>query len=208
MGIEVSTPSDLAYIVSLAKKHSDALGFIPRAAMAARIDSGCVKLATENNDPCGFFLTSGMQPTVKIFQACVQTDARGLNHAKALLADLICRTAAAGGRSITLHCRDELESNGFWSACGFKLDSLILGGHTRRKIVNQWRLDIGAALASPVLDYQKHFLARLRSSTFERGAESCLPSPCTRVPSTAESGSRCFAGFGTTGDRTRGILTG
>src|SRR5579864_1675478 len=127
MAIHISQPTDLTYSVDLAKKHSDALGFIPRQAVENHLLTGHIRMARENGDPCGFFLTSGLQRQVRIFQACVQMDARGLDHAKNLLSDLVVRSAAAGAERITLHCRDELESNGFWSACGFTLASIIPG---------------------------------------------------------------------------------
>src|SRR3712207_3881773 len=47
-------PSHLAYVVALQKRNHEALGFIPRAALAEKIDLGRVWLATENGDPAGF----------------------------------------------------------------------------------------------------------------------------------------------------------
>src|SRR5258707_1628099 len=104
--IQKAIATDLPYIVSLSKRHADELGFLPRAAMASYLDRQRVTLARENGDPCGYFLTSGLQPQIRIFQACVQLDARGLGHARELLGDLIARAAISGSQRITLHSRD------------------------------------------------------------------------------------------------------
>lgn len=176
--ISVSTPSDLKYIVSLANRHAEELGFLTKSAMENYLLTNRVRMARENGDPCGFFLFNGLKSEVKIFQACVQMDARGLDHGRALLGDLIARAAAAGSRRISLHCRDGLVSNGFWSACGFSLSSCAPGGGARRKIVNTWSLTISQALSNPSLPYAAEFLARLRAPQQERAvpaAGSCQP---------------------------------
>lgn len=171
-----ATPSDLPYIVSLSKRHAEELGFLPREAMAAYLDRQRVTLARENGEPCGYFLTSALQPQTRIFQACVQLDARGLGHARELLGDLIAQAAIAGSSKISLHCRDGLASNGFWSACGFTSAGLILGGAARRKIVHVWALSIADALDNPALPYAGHFLRKLRPGALERARST--PGTC------------------------------
>lgn len=171
MSLHPCTERQLPYIVDLAAVHATELGFIPRQAMAAYVQRGRVTLARENGDPCGFFLTSGLAPRTRIFQACVQRDARGLGHAIDLLGDLLGRAAVAGVREISLHCRDGLESNGFWSACGFQSGGLILGGTARRKIVHDWRLRIIDAVRDPSLPYG----ARILESLSRRAAENPRP---------------------------------
>jgi hypothetical protein len=46
-------PADLAYVVALQKRNGDAVGFIPRAALAEKIERNQVLLARENGDPPG-----------------------------------------------------------------------------------------------------------------------------------------------------------
>jgi hypothetical protein len=162
MSITPATTRDLSYVIDLSKKHATELGFIPRAAVANYLEHGRITLARENSDPAGFFLVGAMGvPRLRIFQACVQYDARGLNHGMDLLADLITKAAISGTERITLHCRDGLESNGFWSACGFQSGGLILGGKARRKIVHNWELKIADALANPSLPYARRYIAAL-----------------------------------------------
>ncbi len=174
VSIAPANARDLSYIVSLSRRHADALGFLTRGAMQAYLDRGRVTIARENGDPCGYFLTGGLNESVRIFQACVQLDARNLKHGWALGSELITRAAAAGSKEITLHCRDGLDSNAFWAACGFSLTSCICGGSARRKIVNIWTLQIADALTNPALPYSANFLASIRARTFEGiGQEAC-----------------------------------
>lgn len=172
--LKLATPADLPYIVGLSKKHADELGFLPREAMAAYLSRARVTLALENGDPCGYFLTGAYAPQLRIFQACVQLDARGLGHARDLLGGLIARAAVAGTTKISLHCRDGLASNAFWAACGFTHGGLILGGAARRKIVCQWELSISDALHNAALPYARDFLRHLRPGAIERnGTSAC-----------------------------------
>lgn len=163
MSVTPATSTDLTYIVSLSKRHAEEVGFLTKMAMGAYLDRGRVTMAQENGEPCGYFLTGGFAPQLRIFQACVQYDARGLAHGKNLLSDLIFRSVTHGVQLITLHCRDGLDSNGFWSACGFRSGGLKLGGSARKKIVHQWELPIVSALSNPALPYARHLLASLRA---------------------------------------------
>lgn len=173
MSIRPATAADLSYIVSLSKKHATELGFLPRLAMENYLERDRVRMATENGEPCGYFLTGGLGvERLRIFQACVQLDARGLNHGLALLSQTINSALLSGTNHITLHCRDGLHSNGFWSACGFKSAGLLLGGKARRKIVHEWRLDILDAVSNPALPYASHLLASIRAGQTEGPLES------------------------------------
>ena len=168
MSIHLADTDSLPYIVDLSRRFATEVGFIPRSAMEAYITRGRVTLATQNGDSVGYFLTSGLNHHTRIFQAAVQLDARGLRQGLDLLGELVTRSAFAGTKFLTLHCRDGLESNGFWSACGFQLDGLIPGGHARRKIVCNWRLEIDAALRNPSLPYGRRFLSELRGRATPR----------------------------------------
>jgi len=178
MPVNLATQREFSYIHSLSKKHAEELGFIPTSAMQSYLDRGRIRFATENGDPCGYFLTGRTDRSVcRIFQACVQLDARGLNHGLELLSSLIADAVQHGARTLSLHCRDGLESNGFWSACGFTSGGLLLGGKARRKIIHQWELDIPAALASPVLPYKQHLLATLWPRTQKSPEAYPQPNP-------------------------------
>ena len=162
MSVTRANSRHLSFLRHLQDQNSLALGFLTPAAQLAYIERGRVTLARDNGDPVGYFLTSTRaRRDVRIFQACVQFDARGLTHGLDMAAQLITEAAHYGSTSISLHCRDGLESNAFWQACGFALKEILPGGHARGRVVNVWHLDIAAALQLPTHPYAAAYLASL-----------------------------------------------
>lgn len=162
--LALATPADVSYLAHLSRKHADALGWIPTAALASYADRGRVTVARVNRQHAGYLLHSPLADRCRIFQACIQYDARRRQHGEDLVADLVARAAVAGSRIVTLHCRDGLDSNAFWSACGFELAELNLGGKARGKIINHWQLDVGQAIVNPTLPFAAAFLRHAGSS--------------------------------------------
>lgn len=177
-----ATLQDLTYVLSLHKRNADALGFLPRAAFETYLDRGCITLHTSNKDPTGYFLSAPQRSdpgALHVYHACVQTDARHLDHGRRLLAAALITAARAGLSRISLRCRDGLPSNAFWHACGLRLAALRPGGLARGKLINVWELDIASALADPRQPYAAAFL---------RSGAGC-------PPEAAGQGARCsFAG--------------
>lgn len=139
--VRAATPADLAYVVALQKRNGEALGFIPRAALAEKIDLGRIWLARENGDPAGFLHHGSLAvPEVRVFQAAVQYDARRRHLGLALVADLVARARAAGGRAVSLRCLDFLDANDFWTAAGF---SLVAREPGARGTLNVWGRVLG-----------------------------------------------------------------
>ena len=117
-----ATEADLAFVVSLQKRHADALGFIPRMALLEKISLNQITLARENGDPAGFLHHGSLaRPEVRVFQAAIQYDARRRHLGLALVNDLLERAADAGAKGISLRCLSFLEANEFWRAAGFRL---------------------------------------------------------------------------------------
>jgi ribosomal protein S18 acetylase RimI-like enzyme len=139
--VVAATPADLAYVVALQKRNHEALGFIPRAALAEKIELGRIWLARENGDPAGYLHHGSLAgPEVRIFQAAVQYDARRRRHGLALVAGLLRRAADAGARGVSLRCLDALDANDFWTDAGFERIGTEPGA---RGTLNVWaaRLD-------------------------------------------------------------------
>lgn len=177
MPIAPATELDLPYVVHLAQRHCTELGFLTRTAMAQYLERGRVTIARENGEPCGYFLIGADTNEIRIFQAAVQLDARGLAHGRDLLSGVLIRAAAIGSTAVTLHCRDGLHSNGFWSACGFQLAAPIFGGGARRKIVNTWRICVRDAIANPSLPYARRFLRAVQGGTAQSKISRALEAP-------------------------------
>lgn len=156
--LRIGLSTDLPYIVGLANRHAREVGFLPREAMATYLARGQVTVATGDEWEAGYLLHGRVdRGQVRIFQACVQTDARRRMHGERLVCSLIVRLQLAGCQHLTLHCRDGLESNSFWEACGFSLSRIQPGGHARRKVINVWSLFVPTALAIPHLPYGRAY---------------------------------------------------
>jgi ribosomal protein S18 acetylase RimI-like enzyme len=139
--VRAARPADLAYVCMLQKAHGEALGFIPRAALAQKIELGRVRLSLENGDPAGYLHHGSLAvPEVRIFQAAIQYDARRRHLGLALVDDLLARAGDAGARAVSLRCLSELDANDFWCAAGFRLLDTEPGA---RGTLNVWGRVLG-----------------------------------------------------------------
>ena len=156
---------DIKYIVSLSKKESLSLGFIPKMAYEAAI-TGIKKgkrwspvcndkifVCVCNNDLVGFCLASfgrrnAIYRTGKIAQICLQEDARKLERGRLLLNEIIKWGKFIGTFSFNAGCADDLESNFFWKAMGWNKIGMRFGiGHkntwvqTSKRKINIYNYD-------------------------------------------------------------------
>jgi N-acetylglutamate synthase-like GNAT family acetyltransferase len=141
--VRAATRADLAYVVALQKRNHEALGFIPRAALAEKIDRGQILLASDNGDPAGFLHHGSLAvPEVRIFQAAIQYDARRRHHGLALVHAMVRRATDAGAKGLSLRCLDVLDANDFWAAAGFARIGTEPGA---RGTLNVWGAMLGMA---------------------------------------------------------------
>lgn len=135
-------PGQLAYISALARRHTEALGFIPHAGLARACAAGRVLMALEEGAYCGYLLYGAAWPTLRIYQCCIQDDARRLAHGRALVAQLAARAPAQHHGGIALWCATDLESNQFWHALGFRPTAQRAGGQRRGRRHQGWYLPL------------------------------------------------------------------
>ena len=126
------------FLIDLARRHTDEIGFIPRPKLEQYFESGQVLLESENDEPCGFLVFGSGWPRLKIYQACVAYDAQRRQHGLALVGKLIARAASAGYDAISLWCADDLAANEFWRAAGFQKTRTKQGGSRRGRRLNLW----------------------------------------------------------------------
>lgn len=123
--IRFATIKDIPYIISLSKKETFSLGFIPKPAYEAAI-TGCktgkrwsttcndkLFVCVENNDLVGFVLFSYGNPA-KCNQICIQEDARLIERGHSLLSAAISHGNLMGIEDFACGCADDLPSNLFW----------------------------------------------------------------------------------------------
>jgi len=133
------------YADNLAKKNSEALSFIPRPRILEYAQKNQIIIEQENDELCGFLIhgTGKRDNTVKIYQACIQYDARRREHGLLLVQKLIDKATAMGAEYISLWCADDLEANDFWASAGFNFGGTREGGKSRKRKHNKWLMHLG-----------------------------------------------------------------
>jgi N-acetylglutamate synthase-like GNAT family acetyltransferase len=144
--IRRATEDDDRYIISLAKRNTDALGFLPRPALDYYTLQGGVLIGEENADEAGFVVRRKVLSIdtrcSAILQACVQLDARRRALGLALVAQAAADAAAEGRSILQCWCAADLEANDFWRAAGFKAITTRPGGRARSRTHVLWRLPL------------------------------------------------------------------
>ena len=130
------------YVESLMRKNYKALGFLPSSAIERYDDLGQLWLQYENDEPCGYLIFGDGWPVCKVWQCCIQVDARRQQGASQLIQALISKCEDGGYSSISLRCADDLESNSFWAAFGFHFVKQSQGGMSRGRKINHWVFDL------------------------------------------------------------------
>jgi GNAT superfamily N-acetyltransferase len=156
---------DIKYVVSLSKKESFSLGFIPKMAYESAITgiktgkrwspvcNDKLFICSCNDDLVGFCLASfgrknSIYKTGKIAQICLQEDARKLERGKLLLNAVIEWGKKINTLAFNAGCADDLESNFFWRAMGWEKIGMRFGiGHkntwvqTSKRKINIYNYD-------------------------------------------------------------------
>lgn len=135
------------YAIDLAKKNSEAVSFIPTPRVEEYAERGQILFATENDELCGFLIYGAGYPTLKVYQACIQYDARRRRSGLDMV-ERLKQIARAEGRDISLWCAEDLQANSFWEAAGFSLVGKREGGARRGRKHNGWLLEVRPNLLS------------------------------------------------------------
>ena len=155
--IRLATLLDIPYIISLSKKESFCLGFIPKMAYEAAVtgiktgkrwSNTCndrLYVCEENDDLVGFVLFSYGNPA-KCNQICIQEDARLIERGQALLSAAIAHGNLRGIEDFACGCADDLPSNFFWARMGWQKVAERFGishkntwKQTSKRIINLYR---------------------------------------------------------------------
>jgi GNAT superfamily N-acetyltransferase len=139
--LRTAEAADLPFILDLAKKDPDALGFVPREAIAEQIDGRQCVVAVANGDLVGYVLHGkGGTAVLPIVQAAVIPDARRERIASALVDRVKQRAGKLGCQEVGLACAADLVGAlAFWKASGFRLIGSTNGGATRGRVLNVFK---------------------------------------------------------------------
>ena len=136
-------PDNLKYVVSLAKKLTNEIGFVPDTRYAAAEAAGRLHVQTLNDEPCGFIVHGPPKKGyVHIWQTAVQVDARRRAAATAMLDSLKLNARLKNAHTILLRCRSDLQSNEFWQASGFLRYATSPAGRCRGGLIYHYALKL------------------------------------------------------------------
>lgn len=140
----------LHYVTDLMARNYDAVGFLPRPKLEAYADAGQLLMQYENGEPCGYLVYGNGWPVLKVYQCCIQVDARRAAQASALVNHLIDIARRRHCTAVSLWCADDLESNQFWAAIGFQFAGAREGGAKRGRIHNRWVMAVRGGAQLPL----------------------------------------------------------
>lgn len=137
-GIQVATGSrgHLRFLEHLQRRYTNALGFLPTAALEEFLNAGRVRIVFENGEPAGYVLGRWHgrpgDARASIVQAAVAMDAQRRGCGLAAVERFIEEAAQRDAPIVRCTCAADLEAVEFWRAAGFTEIARRVGG-TRRK---------------------------------------------------------------------------
>lgn len=162
--VVIATPADMSFVLDLQRRHTNALGFLPRAAIDWCLLNQRVRLATENGEPAGYVLgrpAYRWAPLMRpITQAAVAFDAQRRHIGLSLVARVCEEAAAAGQIGVQSMCAQGLDANIFWKAAGFIEIGRLSPANTRGREMICWRkfftrkLPLWAAMMPPLAGWR------------------------------------------------------
>lgn len=137
ISVRAGVNKDIDLIVSLQKRFSNQLGFLPRQSLEAKLSQNRILIASINGDPVGYLAHGSFRwSEAWIFQCAVRPDAQRENVGRVLTRRADANAAAAGVGTLLLKCREDLDALFFWPAIGFNtLDVRDVDNARRKKIV-------------------------------------------------------------------------
>lgn len=134
----------LNYVDKLQRANALELAFFPLDALRRALEGGSILGVTENAEWAGYLWHGALRPQrdTVIYQACIDYDARRRHLGHEIVAELLRRATVVHATGVRLRCASSSESNEFWSAIGFYCTSVVQGGKSRKRDINEWRTDI------------------------------------------------------------------
>ena len=118
MKISQLTATDFDGIDALMKRHSQTLGFLPRAVIRDHLDKGSVLGAkTDDGQLAGYLLYAHYQDRFRIVHLCVVDEYRKQDIARKLVEHL--KQIATSQKVIRLRCRRDYPAHALWPRLGF-----------------------------------------------------------------------------------------
>lgn len=132
------------YAFDIADREHRAVGFLPKTIYQPAWENGRLKIARENDDPCGMILHGPLKKTLRIYQTAIELEARRLENGSDLVEQVIQEAIDANVHQISLHCAEDLEANWFWQSLGFKHVGERVKSTLRGRIQKKWEMVLPA----------------------------------------------------------------
>lgn len=148
--IQLAVPKDLDFVDHFRCVHAYRdIGWCPRGALAARIESKRIMVARVNDQLVGFVnFTARKDGRCHISQAAILEDAWRNGWGEQLVTACLHTAAARGSVTATLKCARGAFANHFWSSIGFTHLADVAG---RRRVLHAYAMPLrpGGALRMP-----------------------------------------------------------
>lgn len=149
----VAKGSDYTYVEMLRRREDDALGFIPKDRYLSVLEErpSCGRdrwryerlwLADDDGEPTGFCYAAFPARTgvAKLWQVCVQEDARRWHRALLLVKRAEAEATRRGLRAVEARVAADLEANLFWRAAGYEATGTDVSTFLAREKAQSGRL--------------------------------------------------------------------
>lgn len=138
------TPNSLVRaIVNLSRGRENEIGFFPPAALHQALRRGRLQYLVEDAELTGFVLWGGSTEWLRVHQILIRNDLAQTTRATALIQAAVTKHSAEGLKGILLRCADDLPSQLFWAALGFRPIGITHHDpYTTRNLIIQARVPI------------------------------------------------------------------
>jgi len=173
----------IRYCSALEWANADYLGYIPKPALLKYAERNQIIPAFDNDELCGYILFNDnpgpklrykAPATLRIYQTCIQNDARRILHGTQLLQALLNRPTTQTFRYLDCFVNQNIPANDFWTTLGFTLIGSRPGGQKRHRTLNHYRYTI------PADDHRTSHPTLVRTTTIERHLPTTNESPNPR----------------------------
>lgn len=141
--VRTATTADLAFVIDMQRRWSNALGFLPKCCHERYIDAGHVLVVTHNGQDAGFLnFTVTPKGLVRLPQVAIHADLLRSSIGTLLLRQLTAAARRGHCEAIRLTSRSDLGCNLFWPTAGFRFTCLTRPASTRGFPLLEWTLPL------------------------------------------------------------------
>jgi hypothetical protein len=126
------------------KQDYEAVGFLAQGAVEEHWAAGRIILQKEGGEIYGYLVHGPIRPAhpVNVVQTLVDMDARRLKAGEAMFYELVNRGVTGLALRIRLRCAEDLPSNFFWQAMGFRKVNTVYPDNKRRRGLNVYEFNL------------------------------------------------------------------